>query len=295
MNRKVVIAILTIIILLLYSGWAFFYSPPGIQIIHFSPSSKECSVYQKNTKYCIHLAKQGTNNGVVYFLHGRNLDEHIWNDDSFYTALIQKYWEENQRRPPAIVTVSFGSTWLLTKAGASAKSGLLDKLVKEFIPFVEKGLNIIPSYRVIMGESMGGLNSLIVGLNYPKTFDRIASLCPPIYEISPFDSFPVIWNTINSTGADPKTILGVILLAREYVKDSSEWDSINPLTLLNQLDSKFSNKIYLSAPLYDKYGLFSGASEFAKRSSKRGLDLQWRPIYGGHCAIDINSVSEFLL
>jgi hypothetical protein len=288
--------VLLILIGVSFYIWNFISSRPGEQKVTYEPSIKECfSVENESTRYCVHKAKQGNNGGIVYHLHGRNLDEHTWNDDTFYTSLIQNYWATSNRIPPIVVTVSYGPIWLLTKKGSLEKSGLLDRFILGTIPKIEAQLAMTPTYRAVMGESMGGLNSLIAGLSYPLVFNRVAALCPSVYRVSPFDSFRTIWNEIKVTGAEIRVIGGLILLAREYVSNVSEWEAIRPLTLIKNLDSQAKIDIYLSAPLYDRYGLFSGASDMADIAKSRGLSLKWHPLYGGHCAVDINSIGEFLL
>lgn len=36
-------------------------------------------------------------------------------------------------------------------------------------------------------------------------------------------------------------------------------------------------------------------SEIVEIAKKRGLNLKWQPLYGGHCAVDVNSFADFLL
>lgn len=51
----------------------------------------------------------------------------------------------------------------------------------------------------------------------------------------------------------------------------------------------------ISCGLYDKYGNFEGSQIFVDRARARGLKVQWRPLYGGHCVIDVPSVADFLI
>ncbi len=53
--------------------------------------------------------------------------------------------------------------------------------------------------------------------------------------------------------------------------------------------------LYLSAGLYDRYGLYEGTERLAQRAAQRLLPTEWHPLYGGHCAIDIASLGAFLL
>lgn len=279
-----------------YYIWYFANTRPGEQKVQFEASERECfSEVTDGSRYCIHNAKHGNNGAIVYHLHGRNQDEGGWNDDNFYTALIQKYWANSGRKPPVVVTISYGPIWLLVPKGIGKKSGLLDVFIDETIPRIEKRLGFTPIYRAIAGESMGGLNSLIAGLRRPEMFQRVVGLCSAVYRISPFDPWASIWNEMKISGAEPKTIGGIIFISRDYVQNVAEWNAINPLELIKTLKKENSPAIYLSAPLYDKYGIFEGNQQMADIAHTRELNLKWQPLYGGHCAIDINSVAEFLL
>lgn len=293
--KRVILISLTIFIILGLMLWNYLSMPLGAQKVSYVPASKECFIGKENLwKYCIHKALQGTNGGIVYLFHGRNLDENTWNDDTYYTSLLQKYWAESNQKPPTIVTVSFGPIWLLAPQGHAEKSGLLDLFHNEVIPEVEDKIGV-PVYRGVFGESMGGLNSLIVGLKLSSLFQRVAALCPPIYKDSPFSSWQNMKNTIERTGAEPRIILGVLSLAKAFAADNIEWNSIAPLQLIQTVDAKTIPSLYISAPLYDKYGNFEGAESFVTAARKRGIQTSWHPLYGGHCAIDIVSLAQYLL
>ncbi len=159
---------------------------------------------------------------------------------------------------------------------------MLETFVSHSIPKIENRLGFTPRYRGLIGESMGGLNSLIVGLNRPEVFQRIASLCPPIYNISPFDPLSVIWNEIKITGAEPKTIAGIIFLGKKYVSNVAEWNAINPLERIKSFGLDHKVALYLSAPPYDKYGVFKEVNKMAHIARERGLNITWHPLYGRH-------------
>jgi S-formylglutathione hydrolase FrmB len=284
------------LLFLLYKAFSTVTSRWGDQVVSYEPATKECfsGGISAIWKYCVYTARQGTNGGIAYLLHGRNLDENIWNDDTFYTALIQKLWAMSKDLPPRIVTVSFGPIWLLTPKNSQKNSGLIDIFTKELIPEIEKKLGN-PSYRVVFGESMGGLNSLILGLRTQKLFQKVAALCPAVYTGSPFDSFSKIKEFIARTGADPKIIYGVMSLAKKYVSNQEEWESISPTKLIETSDPNFAPEFYLSSALYDAYGNFEGSEYLADRARLRGFKINWRPLYGGHCAVDVTSLADFLL
>lgn len=279
-----------------YWGWGYVTSPTGDQIVDYVPAKQECFTvtHTREWKYCIYTAAQGVNGDVAYLLHGRNLSEQIWNDDTFYTAMIQKYFAEQNIKPPTIVTVSFGPVWLLTPKNQREKSGLLDILFNEVISTVEQKTGA-PKRRLIFGESMGGTNSLVAALSSKNLFAKAGILCPGVYKISPFAPFSEVQDFIKRTGADPKIIYGIRVLGLMHVSTMDEWKAMSPVELVETVDPKEMPEFYLSAGLYDKYGNYEGAEYFFKRARERGLKIQWRPIYGGHCTVDIPSISEFLV
>ena len=116
--------------------------------------------------------------------------------------MIQLHWQKSNVKPPTVVLISYGPEWLLTPKNSKAESGLMDDFISN-LPFIESKIGK-PKNRILVGESMGGLNVLILGLNHPELFSRVASLCPGVYLDSPFSDFDKIKSAMNRTGADPK-------------------------------------------------------------------------------------------
>jgi pimeloyl-ACP methyl ester carboxylesterase len=273
-----------------YYAWTQLTARHGNQKVSFIPANKSCH-NSGRLNYCIYRAQSGTNGDVVYHLHGRNLDEQIWNDDTYWTSLVQASWQQTKALPPVVVVASYGPTWLLVSKGKQEDSGLLEDFMAK-LPEIEKKTGV-PKQRVLLGESMGGLNVLIAGLTYPKRFAKIASLCPGVYKISPFASLSAMRDTLKRTGADPKIGFGVWLWAKENVADEAEWKRMSPLELVKRADKSYP-ALYLSNGLYDAYGNFEGSQMLAKMATQRGVSVEWHPLYGGHCATDTSSLARFL-
>ncbi|WP_201767520.1 alpha/beta hydrolase-fold protein [Sphingobium lactosutens] len=287
--RKWVIAAL--VATLIYMLWGEVTRTRGAQRVSFRPAQEACGSAGP-LYYCVYRDRRGTNGDVVYHMHGRNLDERIWNDDTYMTALIQSEWQRRPELPPTVVTISYGSTWLLTPKGQKSDSGLLDDLMTR-LPAIETKIGR-PRRRLLLGESMGGLNVLIAGLSYPTRFAKIAALCPGVYATSPFASLSTIRQTIQRTGANPKVIFGIWMMARKYAANDAEWQRVSPLALIERTGPAYP-ALYLSNGLYDIYGNFEGTQRLVDRARQRGVRTQWRPLYGGHCAMDAASVAAFLL
>lgn len=274
-----------------YWAWSALTRPQGAQKVAFTPAAEECGS-DGPLNYCIYRSRSGTNGDVVYHLHGRNLDAQIWNDDTYYTGILQAQWQAGGILPPTVVTLSYGGTWLLAPKGAATESGLLEDMMAR-IPAIEKKLGV-PRRRILLGESMGGLNVLVAGLAYPDRFARIAALCPGVYQVSPFAPLGEIRAALARTGADPKISFGIWMLARRYYANDREWRAASPLTLIEKASPQ-SPELYLSNGLYDSYGNFEGTQALAKRAKELGVNTEWYPLYGGHCAIDAGSLAAFLV
>ena len=275
---------------LTYWAWTSITRTRGSQRVSFQPAAEACGVVG-SLRYCVYRDRRGTNGDIVYHLHGRNLDEHVWNDDTYYTAMLQGEWQRTRALPPTVVTVSYGSTWLLAPRGEKAGSGLLDDLMAR-LPMIEFRLGR-PRRRLLLGESMGGLNVLVAGLSHPTRFAKIAALCPGVYATSPFAPLSTIRADMVRTGADPKIVFGVWLMARKYLANDAEWRRIDPLDLIRRAGPDYPS-LYLSNGLYDGYGNFEGTQRLAEAARRRGVRTEWHPIYGGHCATDASSLAAFL-
>lgn len=273
-----------------YLTWNNFTSPTGSQKVIFTPANSQ-HFAADNLNYTIYRAENGVSDDIIYHLHARNLDASIWNDDTYFTSLVQAYWQKSSIKPPTVVVVSYGPVWLLTPKNSQVEIGLLDDFIAR-LPEIESKVGK-PSRRILLGESMGGLNVLILGLSRPEIFSKIASLCPGVYLESPFSDYSTQRAAMKRTGADPKIIYGVTQLAKKYVSNNEEWKAINPISLIERADQTYP-ELYLSCGLYDKYGNFEGTESLANLAIKRGVKTRWHPLYGGHCAIDIASLADFL-
>jgi len=275
---------------LLHQAWGEVTRTRGAQEVIFDAATASCG--EKGAlRYCVYRDSAGSNDEVLYHLHGRNLDEHVWNDDTYFTALIQSEWQRTGMLPPTVVTISYGPTWLLAPRGEKPDSGLLEVFMAD-IAEIESTIGE-PDRRLLMGESMGGLNVLVAGLTYPDRFAKVASLCPGVYAESPFASFDSMRAAAERTGANPKIAFGVWLLARRYLANEAEWKNFSPLELIANADASYP-ALYLSNGLYDSYGNFEGTQKLASMAEDRGVQTEWRPMYGGHCAVDATSLAAFL-
>lgn len=293
--RKAAVLLLMLLVLAAAAWWAWqqFSRPWGQQAVNFKPAGQQCG-QEGPLRYCVHRAAGGVNGDVVYHLHGRNLEAEIWNDPTYFTAMLQAHWQHAGVLPPTVISLSYGPVWLLAPKGQAERSGLLDTLWPA-ITAIEARMGP-PRRRLLMGESMGGLNSLVLGLSQPRHFDKVAALCPAVYVDTPFAPLAQIREAIVRTGAEPRIVFGLWQLSRQYVSSEEEWRRISPLALIERAAFQEARpSLYVSAGIYDRYGLYEGTERLAQRAAQRGLPTEWHPLYGGHCAIDIASLGAFLL
>lgn len=293
-RRQKVIAVIAIIVACLVGlGWRRLDTPRGDVRVDYRPAQAACTDDPAGFRFCVYRAPEGNDTRVAYHLHGRHLDEHAWNDDTYYTAMIQKRWADEGVRPPVVVSVSFGPVYLLAARGAREASGLLEVFRDRVLPAVEAQTGPAAA-RAVFGESMGGINALSAGLALPGVFQRVVALCPPLHEVSPFADWGTVWDALERTGAQPKLALAIRSIAREYFADDAEWQAFSPLALVGRRAPPDAPSLYLSVGLYDPYGSYPGAETFVRRARENGWRVDWRPLYGGHCAVDIASVADAL-
>jgi hypothetical protein len=274
-------------------AWQQLSRPWGAQAVSFTPARQQCG-QEGALRYCVHSAAGGVSGDVVYHLHGRNLEAEVWNDPTYFTALLQAFWQHAGLLPPTVVSLSYGPVWLLASKGQAEDSGLLETIWPD-IQAIEARVGT-PARRMLMGESMGGLNSLVLGLSQARHFDKVAALCPAVYLDSPFAPLAQIHRAMVRTGADPRIVFGIWQLSRRYVSNVDEWRRFSPLVLIETASVQQKHpSLYLSAGLYDRYGLYEGTERLAQLAAQRGLSTEWHPLYGGHCAIDIASLGAFLV
>ncbi|HEX4925287.1 MAG TPA: alpha/beta hydrolase-fold protein, partial [Bdellovibrionales bacterium] len=180
-----------------------------------------------------------------------------------------------------------------TPKSRHSESGLLDDFDGRLVPRIEERTGP-PRRRLVFGESMGGLNAVMVALFKPSFATRVAALCPPIYKASPFDSWSDWWAFLKRTGADPRIVFGVVGVARTYLDSPEQWRAIDPLSVLAKTAGTALPELYVSNGLYDRYGNFEGVEAFVRSAREKGARVEWRPLYGGHCATDIASLAGFL-
>lgn len=261
--------------------------------VDFVPPKEECFEGGQDWKYCVYTTQSDLPDTLLYFFHGRDEDEHAWIDHSSYAALVQQYWQSKRARTPKVVSISFGSTWIISPQMSKPDSGLLERFKEEVFNHIEAQLGT-PKRRFLVGASMGGLNVLNLGLNLPRYFSRVAALCPPIYNVSPFASYSELLGLMVRTGAKPRKLATAVGLGRYLLADDSEWARFSPLEVLRHSRAARFPLMYISTGIRDEFGAFEASEILAREAKNKGAKVYWRPTSGDHCAVDAPSLAKFL-
>jgi hypothetical protein len=142
---------------------------------------------------------------------------------------------------------------------------------------------------------MGGFNAAVLSLKNPKLFQRVALLCPGISTVGPYTPESDVRTFLDrhQPFINENYVRNLISWALAEFPTQQDWMNHNPLHLANTI-VKSSPAYYVSCGTQDEYGFFEGAEQFAQLAQARGASVKWVPLDGAHCAIDANSVAEFI-
>ena len=157
---------------------------------------------------------------------------------------------------------------------------------------------------MIFGESMGGFNTIQLALK-TNMFQRAGILCSPMAPVSPFDSEKTIRDYVESTSAwqyykdhNPEAVLSAVNMLRQlttsFYPSPQEWQNGDPLVLA-QSPVSTSTELYVAIGFYDRFAAYEANEMFVQSLRTSQMSVDWRPQWGGHCAMDIPSLAMFLI
>lgn len=255
--------------------------------------------------YCIHKPVKSSNRDVLYYLHGFGNSEMTWQGDYFFSAQIRQYWAEHHMAFPTVISLSLGDTWLLAEKNPSPYSGLFTLVTEAIIPTIEKAIGGVKGRRLLVGESMGGFNSTQLALK-TTLFEKAGLLCVPAATISPFAGADAVtkfieaskgWQYYKNTEPDTvkKAVATALQLSQAFFPTPEAWKAGDPLELAQTANPRLAPELYVAVGFYDRYLFYEGNELFVRTLRSRGFKVNWRPQWGGHCAIDIPTLSRFLV
>lgn len=253
--------------------------------------------------FCVNRPVQNANTDLLYYFHGRGDGLENWGAQQFYTQQLRDEWAKTNATLPTVINVSFGPIWVLAEKNKSRASGLFEVFTKMLMPQIEAALGQTFERRLLLGESMGGFNTLQLALK-TQMFAKAAALCAPVARITPFAEEAEVTEFIEASAAwsyyrqTPEVVVqsvnDMLRLARYFYPDIYAWLGADPLILAKTVDVSSLPDIYMAAGMYDRYAAYEGNLQLANELISRGAHVEWRPQWGGHCAIDIPSLAQFL-
>jgi enterochelin esterase-like enzyme len=147
---------------------------------------------------------------VLYLLHGYSDAEDAWITVGRANIILDNLIARGQAKPMLIVMpLGYGNKEVIANGwGGVRKPGVLqdsmekfrDSLLKEVIPHVEKAyrVNTDPNARAIAGLSMGGTQSLFIGLNAPDRFTWIGAFSSGGLDPNFAARYPSVNESLNS-------------------------------------------------------------------------------------------------
>ncbi len=123
------------------------YTPPG---------------YSKDDKY-----------PVLYLLHGRGGNEGHWTRAGAAHVILDNLYADKKLAPMIVV---------MPNGTVTASGGFESELLKDVVPFIESRYPVRdgPEHRAVAGLSMGGSQSLNIGLKHPDKFAWVGSFSAPV-------------------------------------------------------------------------------------------------------------------
>jgi len=85
----------------------------------------------------------------------------------------------------------------------------------------------------------------------------------------------------------------MVQLGQGFYPTEADWKAADPMVLATTIRRRMPD-VYLAAGMHDKYALYEGNEKFDKLLRAKGVYVEWRPQWGGHCAMDIPSLARFL-
>ena len=269
--------------------------------------SSECKTFAPPLKggYCVHVPNANKSKDFAYHFHGMGGSEESWQNGWYYTEQIRREWKNSGAMIPTVISVSFGPLWALAEKNQSPASGLFEVFTQQVLPAIEAQLGGLRGRRVLFGESMGGFNAIQMGFK-TSLFSKVAVLCAPMSETSPFASPQELedsakqsaaWNYYQQT-SNPNMVIEkfklAAQLARGFYPTPTDWDAGNPLALA-LTKRMISTEFYVAVGFYDVYAAYEGNEKFVSLLNNNGIYPEWRPQWGDHCSFDIPSLAQFLV
>lgn len=229
------------------------------------------------------------NPDTLFYFHGAGKNAQSWGRDS-YTKELNHFWHETAQTSPRVISISFGESWIFSNAKYSSTD-----LAHMWIAIAQRFKLNAKGKIIFLGESLGAMNVGFIHFNRIMTASKIALLCPPLFDIHPWFNPSEMDAYIRETGASRLHIEWLMRWFRDQSKNLSHWKALDLGQLIEEHLKPGSTSFYLSCGIKDEFGFHTGTRYIASVAQERGVNATFKPTIGGHCAVDIKSLSEFIL
>lgn len=251
--------------------------------------------------YCVYAPPEDTvldPSAQLYFLHGAGGHAKLWGQLNLARKFYE-YFRERDLPAPAVVAVSFGSYWLLTE-----NNGTVGSFISKVIPHIEEVIGA-PDRRILWGISMGAFNALQVLFRDPSLWNAAMMSCPAIAKLPPNPDSKDWRAYVSRTGAWWTRVEWMAHFLKKELPTPESWARHDPIAMALRLGSASLTTgrsgqafppMYISCGDKDEYGFFEGAKELGRVLNAAGHPVEfWRIPNGKHCAIDTESLMNFLM
>ncbi len=252
------------------------------------------TAYGMDYKYCIH--KNPKSPDVLHYLHVHGGSEKNWESQNT-NIKIREHWTAAGKEIPNVITFSFGNKWLLTEVPQRSGTSRYYAYINKILPDLEAKIGKFTGRRMLMGDSMGGLNSTLVMERAGNLFDRVAINCPALTPLGPQATNNEVEAYIKRHQPYISRFYVVYMQqwGQQEFPTEEDWNRHAPLDLA-RTSPVLPQNIYVSCGDKDEFGFIEGAGKFAEIATHRGLNVVWKQLEGGgHCTVNSKAVAEFLM
>jgi hypothetical protein len=245
----------------------------------------------KPFKYCITRTDRKKNKDIIYFFHGMGSNEKAYFQDCD-TAKVDRLMRDAGYQP-TVITFTMGKRVVLSEKKSHSSVHFFSKSA---LPYLENKIGGLQGgRRILIGKSMGGFNAAVVSLKHPEMFQKVALLCPAFSTVSPFDSRGDIFSYIRRTFAIIPLVNMALGVAKNAFSGQEEYKKNDPLRMVSSFHGDVKPKYFVSCGQQDFFGFQEGAGAFAHAAEKNNFDVEYKPVWGGHCNFDKNATANFIM